>query len=180
MYPEAISFAQEALATTLPIAPSQPTSAKLSSLSQSIVKQSAELINLHQGKMSEVEHRYCELSVSVSEFRHLTSLAAADEKPQYRMEKKCETVQQLPNELVLCCLQFVGRTYSVFPQLSRSSQRLMESSPGSLGVLRLNAYKSSKLLRRPKPRCLSSIHYSGDFVLTTHRHSTHFDLSFSV
>lgn len=172
-YPEAKAFAQEALAETkLPFAPNPDSdaAARISSLSHSIIQQSYKLRNLLEEDVSTVEQRYSELSCSVSEYRFLRSLAAPVSSPEPESEprlkrQRLDSVQRLPNELVLRSLQFCevrmfdsqNRHFRVFPRLSRSTHQLSLSSPDCLGVLRVNQRQFARLHRKPKPCYVSCI-----------------------
>lgn len=161
-YPEAKAFALEALAETkLSLAPFSDTTAKLSSLSQSISQQATQLLSSLEQDVSTVEQLYSGLSCVVSEYRHLLrSLAEAPAEPEPRVKRqRRDVVQWLPNELVLSSLQFDNclPLFRVFPRLSRSTNQLSVSSPESLGVLRLSLEQFGKLTQLWKPRCIGSV-----------------------
>lgn len=167
-YPEAQAFAQEALAETklpLPPSPDSDTASRLSSLSHNITRQATELLNSLQGAKEEIERLYSELSCVVSECRHLRSLAAeslAEPEQEPRVKRqRLDSVQRLPNELVLWSLQFASDhkdrlPFRVFPRLNRSTNRLSVSSPEWLGVLQLFMHQFPEPVQ-PKPRFLGCV-----------------------
>lgn len=165
--PEARSFSKEVLAEArLPLSsdPNHPEASQLSSLSQRMVQLANELLMVSTGVKQIVEGLYCELSCVVSEFRYLRSLLSRKMWPEPEQKVKrqrFESVQQLPNELVLRSLQFRGQSvFRVFPQLSRSTLQRASSSPDSLGVLALTREGFPKLARLPKPRCVGLVDVS--------------------
>lgn len=85
--------------------------------------------------------------------------ALAEVKPAFaNRNPEHEAVQWLPNELVLQCLLFIGRSFCVFPQLSPATHRVAVLSPEYLGVLELNPDQFVELARQPKPRCVGNVH----------------------
>lgn len=161
--PEAKSFAQEAH-DQLPISPSHPEAARLSSLSESVVQQASELIGLLEvGELALIEKLYCKLSCAVSELRHLRSIdttCATDAESS--VERSNSGQERLPRELVLQSLEYAGLSFSVFPQLSPATHSLSVSTPENLGVLTLREIEFFKLAQQPKPRCVGCVEVSVD------------------
>lgn len=164
IYPEVQCFAQAALTEAEaqlclnPDLGSETDGARLFVLSQSIMQQATELISM-VGDRSEVERQYTALSCAMSELRYLRSMTAAPPSEHVFVRQCSETVQWLPNKLVLQGLQFVQREFgnhpfSVFPRLSRATHWLSESSPECFGVIRFNPFVFMKLAERTKPRCV--------------------------
>lgn len=153
-FPEAQAFAREALALAKLVTPTHSESDRLSFLSECVEQHATDLLNsLEGGDVSSVEQQYTVLSCVFTEFRFLRSQVT--DTP--RMEHQCFESQRLPMELVLQSLQFIGRSFDVFPRLYRSTQHLSVSSPECLGVLGLSFDQLVKLKEQPRPRCLVDI-----------------------
>lgn len=176
MYLEAKSFAEETLAEALTSDPNHADPSRLASLAQLIVMQASELLSVSDVEKQIVERLYCELSCSMSEFRHLRF---PSERFLHAEELQlCESLQRLPNELVLRSLQFILTTWPrshpqpcVFPRLSRSTHRMSVQSPECLGVLDVCREQCIKM-EKPKPHCFRCIDaqiglYSGERPVLT-------------
>lgn len=168
---EALCFAQEALVqANIDLAPEHT---RISSLSQFIVQQASELINLQHSR-PDLERRYCELSCVLSEFRHLKSvLIDPSLESGDRVKPQNGALQVLSNDLVLRCLQSVDQSaFKVFPRLCRSTLHLSVSTE-ILGALELGSDRLGRLIQQPKPRCIGRVDISDRsflLVITTQPH----------